>query len=420
MPADNSALYEIRGLEVELGSRLVLGPLDLEIKQGTFLGMLGPNGSGKTTLLRTIAGGIKPKTGSLTFEGRSIDSYRAAELARRAGVVPQQFQLDFNFTVGEMVAMGRYAHSARGRTDVSAADGEAVAAALAATGMTAMAERPITELSGGEKQRALIAQTLAQQTPTLLLDEPLNNLDLNHQLETMQLLRSLNREGRTIIVVVHDLNMAAQYCDELLLLRDGCQAARGTPAEVINPQTVLEVFGVRVVVHREGSRPYMTPLWSGMRHLQSDGQARRVHVIAGGDAASGILHELVSRGHAPTVGIVSVFDTDYSTAQRYELEVVSAPPFQAFPVEALEEHERLSIEAEVIVVAPIFFGPGNLTVMQAVLDAARAGKKVIVVDGAQIAERDMSNGAATQLFAELASLGAAPAEDVRQLLDLLT
>ena len=136
-------------------------------------------------------------------------------------MVPQQFDLDFGFTVEEMVAMGRYAHGGR------AADGEAVAAALEATGLVPLAGRLITELSGGERQRALIAQTLAQETPVLLLDEPLNNLDLNHQLEVMQLLVRLHAAGRTIAVVVHDLNMASQYCDELVLLDQGRVAAQG-------------------------------------------------------------------------------------------------------------------------------------------------------------------------------------------------
>ena len=216
-------VYVARGLEVELGGKHILGPIDLEIAPGSFLGVLGPNGSGKTTLFRALTGGVRLAGGTLSFEGRPLQSYRAVELARRVGVVPQQFNLDFNFTVAEMVAMGRYAHGDE------AADGEAVAAALQTTGLNDLADRLVTELSGGERQRALIAQTLAQEAPTLLMDEPLNNLDLNHQLEVMQLLRSLHEQGRTIAVVLHDLNMAAQYCDELLLLDNGRLAARGRP-----------------------------------------------------------------------------------------------------------------------------------------------------------------------------------------------
>jgi iron complex transport system ATP-binding protein len=400
MPATKPPVYLANALEVQLGGKRVLGPLDLEIAGGTFMGVLGPNGSGKTTLLRALSGGVRASAGTLSFEGRPLRSYKAVEMARRVGVVPQTFTLDFNFTVREMVAMGRYAH------DDGAADGEAVAAALETTGLTELAGRLVTELSGGERQRALIAQTLAQQTPTLLLDEPLNNLDLNHQLEVMQLLRSLHQQGRTIAVVLHDLNMAAQYCDELLLLDQGHIAARGAPDAILDPAVIMDVFRVRVAVHRQGKRPYITPLWTRSRDEVRQERLFPVHVIAGGGAASEIMEELVLRGFTPTVGIVSVFDTDYTTAQRYELEVVSAPPFQPFPAETLDEHAALLDDADLVIVAPVFFGPGNLEPLRAALRAARSDKRVLVIDEPPIAERDLSGGEAARLLEELAQAGA--------------
>lgn len=398
-------VFAAQGLEVELGGKHVLGPLSLEIAHGAFLGVLGPNGSGKTTLLRALTGSIRPAAGSLHFEGRPLQSYRPIELARRIGVVPQTFNLDFSFTVREMVAMGRYAH----RSD--ATDDAAVAAALETTGLTSLAERLVTELSGGERQRALIAQTLAQETPTLLLDEPLNNLDLNHQLEVMQLLRRLHEQGRTVAVVLHDLNMAAQYCDELLLLDNGHLAARGTPESILDPAVIMEVFRVRVAVHRQGKRPYITPLWTRSREEPQMKTPFPLHVIAGGGAASELIEELVLRGFTPSVGIVSVFDSDYTTAGRYELEVVSAPPFQAFPAEALHEHEGMIAAAQLVLVAPVFFGPGNLDPLRATLHAAQAGKKVVLIDQPPIGKRDQSGGEAARLYAELAAAGATVVEE---------
>jgi iron complex transport system ATP-binding protein len=457
-------VFDVRGLEVALGGQPVLGPLDLRIERGSFLGILGPNGSGKTTLLRALAGGVKPSAGEVLLEGHPVRQYHAAQLARIVGVVPQQFNLDFSFTVEEMVAMGRYAHRGRdaakaggpgaapagGRgaaTDVGAeaavggpaamptgggasaapggggaqvaADSAAVATALEATGMTALARRLVTELSGGERQRALIAQTLAQETPVLLLDEPLNNLDLNHQLEIMQLLGSLHATGRTIAVVLHDLNIAAQYCEELVLLDKGRVAARGEAADILDPNLILEVFRVRVAVHRQGQRPYLTPLWSRSHEGAREGGGTKVHVIAGGGAASELMEELVLRGYAPTVGIVSVFDTDYATAQRYELEVVSAPPFQPFPAEAVAEMESLVAETDVLVVSPVFFGPGNLEPLRVALRALQAGRKVLMADRPPIEERDLSNGEATELVGRLFAAGAVPFSDVRQALALV-
>jgi iron complex transport system ATP-binding protein len=405
--------YDVRALEATLGGRRVLGPLDLTIPHGSFLGILGPNGSGKTTLLRALAGGLRPSVGEVLLKQRPLVEYRVSELACLVGVVPQTFSLDFSFTVREMVAMGRYAHSNAGQT----ADSSAVAAALDSTGMTSLAERLVTELSGGERQRALIAQTIAQETPIVLLDEPLNNLDLNHQLEVMQLLTRLHAGGRTIVVVLHDLNMAAQYCDELLLLDHGKVAAQGAPGDILDPGKILEVFKIRVAVHREGHRPYLTPLWSQALERLAAGEQKQVHVIAGGGAASGLLEELVQRGFAPTIGVVSVFDTDYATAQRYQLEVISAPPFEPFPPETVLEFDALAREAEVIIVAPVFFSRGNLEPLRTALRAAQAGKKVIVFGRPPIEERDLSGGEATMLIRDLLAAGALEAVGATQAVD---
>ncbi len=414
-----TTVFETRGLEVVLGGRTVLGPLDMTIDRGTFLGILGPNGSGKTTLLRALTGAVKPAAGVALLHGRPIPHYRATELARVVGVVPQQFHLDFSFTVREMIAMGRYAHGGERPQDRDSA-ADPVQAAIEETGLVDLAERLVTGLSGGERQRALIAQTLAQETPIVLLDEPLNNLDLNHQLEIMQLLSRLHANGRTIGVVLHDLNMAAQYCEELVLFHEGHVAARGDPATVLDPRLILDVFRVRVAVHRQSQRPYVTPLWT-KAHIEVCREiSTGVHVIAGGGAASGLVEELVMQGFTPSVGIVSVFDTDYTTAQRYELEVVSAPPFQPFPADALDQLEALLAEAEVIVVAPIFFGPGNLESLRAALRGRAAGKQVLLLDDPPVHERDLTDGEAERLVDELIQAGAVKVRDTAEVLAALS
>jgi iron complex transport system ATP-binding protein len=407
-----AAVYAVHGLEVSLDGRPVLGPLDLQIPRGAFLGVLGPNGSGKTTLLRVLAGVLKPIAGTATLLGRPLQGYRPVELARLVGVVPQQFSLDFNFTVAEMVAMGRYAHE-------GGLDDAAIAAALSETGLEDLADRLVTQLSGGERQRALIAQTLAQESPVLLLDEPLNNLDLNHQLEVMQLLDRLHRAGRTVVVVLHDLNIAAQYCEQMVLLDRGRMAAQGTATDILDPKVILEVFRVRVAVHRQGSRPYLTPLWTRAQEDEAATGAAKVHVMAGGGAASELIEELVLHGFTPSVGVVSVFDTDYVTAERYELEVVSAPPFQAFPPEAIRQMETLVRETGVVVVAPVFFGTGNMELLSAALEASKQGKPVILVDPGSIGRRDLTGGQAALLVDEALQAGAVPVDNVAEAVDLV-
>ena len=204
-----------------------------------------------------------------------------------------------------------------------------------------LAGRLVTGLSGGERQRALIAQTLAQQTPTLLLDEPLNNLDLNHQLEIMQLLaRAPRRQAGpspwSSTTSTWPLSTATSCCCWIM----GVLAARGEPSALLDPRVILDVFRVRVAVHRQGQTTVRhAPVDEVPAASLAERAARGVHVIAGGGAASELIEELVLRGFTPTVGIVSVFDTDYATAQRYELEVVSAPPFQPFPAEPLQQLE---------------------------------------------------------------------------------
>jgi iron complex transport system ATP-binding protein len=428
-------VYDIRNLGVSLGGRPVLGPLDLQIPPGAFLGVLGPNGSGKTTLLRALAGVARPTTGEISFWNRPIREYRPADVARLVGVVPQQFSLEFGFTVAEMVAMGRYAHGGRhaparhggrdgsgGHADSdahSSADERAVVDAMAQTGVSELADRLVTELSGGERQRALIAQTLAQESPVLLLDEPLNNLDLNHQLEIMQLLGRLHKAGRTIIVVLHDLNVAAQYCEHLLLLNHGRVAAEGSATEILDPRVILEVFKVRVAVHRQGLRPYITPVWSRGHETTLEGESARIHIIAGGGAASELMEELVTHGFTPSIGVVSVFDTDYVTAERYELEVVSAPPFQAFPAEAVEQMEALVRDSDVLVVAPVFFGSGNMELLRVARRTVGRGRPVIFLDPDSIERRDLTRTEAVALVKESLAEGAYSVSSVREAVELI-
>jgi iron complex transport system ATP-binding protein len=408
--ASSSPVYSVRGLEVSLGGRPVLGPLDLQIAQGAFVGVLGPNGSGKTTFLRALGGVAKPNVGEALLLGKPVHRYRAGDLARLVGVVPQQFSLEFGFTVSEMVTMGRYAHG-------SASGDDAVGAALDETGLSNLGGRLVTELSGGERQRALIAQTLAQETPVLLLDEPLNNLDLNHQLEVMQLLGRLHKAGRTIVVVLHDLNIAAQYCEELVLLDEGRIAAQGTAEAILDPRVIFEVFRVRVAVHHQGSRPYITPLWTNTHQAADEAGAVKVHVMAGGGAASALVEELVLHGFTPTVGVVSVFDTDYVTAGRYELEVVSSPPFQPFPPEAVKEMDSLVRQSDILLVAPVFFAPGNMELLRGALEAARRGQPVVFLEAGSIEQRDLTGGQAAALTRETLEAGAQAVGTVEEAVD---
>jgi iron complex transport system ATP-binding protein len=227
--------------------------LSFTIERGEVFGVIGPNSAGKTSLLRLLTGVLSPQRGEIRLAGRPIGALRPWELAREVAVVPQEAPRPFPFTVEQLVLMGRYPHAPR-RFFEDAADAAAARAAMIATETQALATLPLERLSGGERQRALLARALAQEPRLLVLDEPTAHLDLRYQAETAALLRRLNRErGMTILLVSHDLNLAGELCDRLLLLRAGEIARVGTPAEVLEQGLLEDVFGCRVTVDKSAS-----------------------------------------------------------------------------------------------------------------------------------------------------------------------
>ncbi|MFD7508325.1 ABC transporter ATP-binding protein [Streptomyces sp. NPDC059853] len=236
------------GLRLEYGDHVVARDLDLSIPDGKVTVLVGPNACGKSTALRALARLLKPAAGSVLLDGGDIAALGARDVALRLALLPQSPAAPDGITVRDLVARGRTPHQ-RWWRQWSAADEEAVDAALAATGATALAERSLDELSGGQRQRVWIAMALAQDTGVLLLDEPTTYLDLAHQVDVLELVARLNRErGRTVVMVLHELNLACRYADHVIAMRDGTVAAAGPPAEVITPELVREVFGLRAAV----------------------------------------------------------------------------------------------------------------------------------------------------------------------------
>jgi len=252
-------ILEARGLVCGYDGRRVLNGVDLALKRGEFAGLIGPNGSGKTTLLRALAGRLPAQEGEVLLEGMPIAALPRRMVAQRLAVVPQMSSPPFEFTVREIVAMGRTPHLGRLQAE-RAEDRDAVARALELTDTIALADRPVTELSGGEYQRVVIARALAQQAAIMLLDEPVSHLDIGHQAEILDLLTRLNRnEERTILYVSHDLNLAARYCDYLIALDAGRIVARGRPEEIITEKLIADLYHCRVLVDTGPSgRPRVT------------------------------------------------------------------------------------------------------------------------------------------------------------------
>ena len=251
--------------------------LSVDIPQGAATAVLGPNGSGKSTLLRLLLGVLAPSAGSVELGGRPVAAWGREEMARAVGVVPQGEESVFPMSVRELVAMGRYPHLGPWRRE-GEEDRRAVEEAMRRCDVLDLAARPIATLSGGERQRARVARALAQEAPTLALDEPTAALDVAHEMAIFELLRDLGRAGKTVLLVTHNLNLAARYADRLVLLDRGRVAAEGTPAEVLTRETVERVYGwpVEIVPYPgpgpDAGAPQVVPL-SG----EQCGQMERGH-----------------------------------------------------------------------------------------------------------------------------------------------
>jgi iron complex transport system ATP-binding protein len=247
---------QIRNLVFAYNQRLVLDHLSLFVEKGDMVGILGPNGSGKTTLLKLLSAVLAGK-GEVKVNGKAIQSYGRRELSRLFAVVPQESQINFPYTVAEIVLMGRASHHTA-LTFEGERDLEAARKSMELTDTLCLSNRYLHELSGGEKQRVIIARALAQEPEILLLDEPSAFLDLRHQVQILELIRQLNREhGLTIIAALHDLNLAALFFPRLVMLCGGKIYRDGTPNEVLTEETIEEVYGIRVriQIHPSGERP---------------------------------------------------------------------------------------------------------------------------------------------------------------------
>jgi iron complex transport system ATP-binding protein len=244
------------GVGVDLDGHVVLDDVSLEVVDGEVLVLVGPNGAGKSTLLGVLSGERRPSRGTVTLGGRDLAGIRHAELARLRSVLTQDNQVSFPFRVIEIVAMGRspWARSVESRDDIAA-----VREAMEATDVLHLADRRYTALSGGERARVSLARVLAQRTRTVFLDEPTAALDLRHQEDVMRRARALADAGCAVVVVLHDLTLAAAYGDRLALVARGRIEAIGTPAEVLTEERVERVYGLPVDVHLVAGRPVIVP-----------------------------------------------------------------------------------------------------------------------------------------------------------------
>ncbi len=257
VPAQMVPKFSMQEISFTINGRTILQPLDLDLAAGKTIGLIGHNGSGKSTLVRLLARQIRPNTGQILFDGRRLETWANREFAKHLAYLPQQTPVPSGTSVRELVKFGRYPwHGPLGA--FGRLDEEKVREALELTRTTTLADRSVETLSGGEQQRAWIAALVAQDTKCLLLDEPISALDIAHQIAVLNLVRKLTEtRGLSIVMVLHDINMASRYCDEIIALRDGSLIARGSPREIMTPDHLKSIYRVDFNIHQtaDGGRP---------------------------------------------------------------------------------------------------------------------------------------------------------------------
>jgi iron complex transport system ATP-binding protein len=240
-------ILELKDISSGYQGKTVIDKVCFEIKKGEFLGLIGPNGAGKSTLFKTVLGILIPDRGQILYKDKPIDFLTPKERAKRLAFLPQLFEVKFSYTVKDFIAMGRFPYQ-DGLSAYSSGDLDLVNSVIRRFSLNKISARRIDQLSGGELQRVLFAQSIAQDPEILLLDEPTTHLDIGHQFEIMNILSDLNREGLTVVTILHDLNIAAEFCDRIVLMDKGRVVKDGEPASVMDYRLIEEVYNARVVI----------------------------------------------------------------------------------------------------------------------------------------------------------------------------
>lgn len=408
---------QVHEVSFQYNQQSILKDMTLEIPEGTFMGIIGPNGSGKTTFLKTIAAQLTVQAGTIILDGTEIKEWKPKPLAQNLAVVPQESHVPFSYSVHDIVMMGRNPHLSFLQNE-SSYDYDIVERALRKTNTWHLRNRMIHELSGGERQRVILSRAIAQQPKVLLLDEPISFLDIHHQVEMMNVVQEwIREENITCICVLHDLNMAARYCDTLALLDQGSLVAVGHPDKVLTKENIKNVYRCNSIImkHPITETPQIIVL-NTQKDVESKGL--RIHLICGGGKGAKWMEKLIAAGYEVTAGVLNIGDTDWEVANGFGMVVIEEEPFLPISTEANKKNRGLLQEADIVLVIDTPFGLGNLKNLQ-VLTEGDLVSKVAFVGQDSFAARDYTKGEATLIINELIQNGAIAVPDYKGLLLLL-
>jgi len=386
-------------IEFSYNQKNILKGIDLQIKKGSFIGIIGPNASGKSTLLKNMSKTLIADKGTVYLNKKILNDYSSLELAKKMAVVPQDTEISFNFNVYDIIMMGRHPYQKRW-SGLNEDDKKIVKEVMEVTDTFKLKNKLINELSGGERQRVIIARALAQKPEILLLDEPTSNLDINYQGEIYDLLKYLNQEfNLTIITVSHDLNLTAQYCEELLLLKEGKIFSAGSAEKVLTKENIKKVYKAEVLIKTNpiSQKPFVTLMpETNNKFKKEKDKDFKIHIIAGGGTAQNFLYELDNSGYPLSIGVLNIGDADWQVARELGIEIVEAPPFIDISKKEIKKNRKLIHNSDLVILSDLPFGHGNLANLEILLDFPK--KKKILFSNLSIKKRDYIEGKAESIW----------------------
>jgi len=391
-------LLKLEDINFSYGKQKILHEINFHLEKREFIGIIGPNGSGKSTLLKNISKLLEPDHGYIYLDRDLLNSYSYKELAKKMAVVPQDTDVNFSFSVYDLVMMGRNPYQDRwGR--VSDEDIRKVEEALELTDTKKFKDKSIQNLSGGERQRVIIARAIVQEPELLLLDEPTASLDINYQRNIFDLVSDLNDElDMSVLAVSHDLNLISQYCERLILLKQGKIYTIGKVEEVITKDNISKVYNTDVEIKYNPitERPYVIiiPRQKSSYNLREN--EFKVHLICGGGTGKDIMNILNELNISVSTGVLNRGDSDWEEAKKLNYEIVEIPPFAPIDEKSVKKNKEKMGKADLIIISNTPFGWGNLDNIKVL--ANFSNKDILFMRENKLEERDFTEGKFTQLY----------------------
>lgn len=388
-------IIKIDNITIKYGDVKIVKDTSLGIEKGEFISIIGPNGAGKSTLLKAVMKNVDISSGEIFIKGINNNEITYKERAKIVGFVPQEFNISFNFTVYDIVKMGRNPYINKMGKELDY-DNKVVEESLRKTNTWKYKDKSFNNLSGGEKQRVIIARALAQEPEILILDEATSNLDIHHQLDILELIHWLNRENNiTVAAVMHDLNMASRFSDRLILMNNGEIEKQGKPDEVLTEKVLTKIYDMEMLV-RNNKLLSCTEIVPLRVRKSAEPKNVNVHIICGGGTGEYIIEKLYSERYNISCGIINEGDSDLELCKNLGINYVSEKPFSTFSENTISKNKEYLNKSNIIIITDVPIGHGNLPNIKLVEEYDN--KDIIILHAIN---RDYVNGEAEEIINRL-------------------